>query len=188
MNSPLLWYLNRATGVVLLVMFTVSLVLGVLAAGGRPGRGVPRFVTQSLHRNVAFLSVLALGVHVVAAVADTYVDIRWWQALVPFGATYKPVWLALGALALDVLVVVVVTSMIRVRLGVRAWRAIHLLVWVAWGVSVAHAIGLGTDLTGLRQPATGVVAGCLAAVVAALAVRLVRTMRARRSLAGRRPA
>lgn len=45
-DGPLLWYLNRATGVVLLVLLTLSVVLGVLAMGGRPGRAVPRFVSQ----------------------------------------------------------------------------------------------------------------------------------------------
>ena len=89
-EGPLLWYLNRATGVVLLVLLTLSVVLGVLAMGGRPGRGLPRFVTQAMHRNLALLSVAALVAHVVTAVVDSYVDIGWWQAVVPAGATTSP--------------------------------------------------------------------------------------------------
>ena len=187
-DGPLLWYLNRATGVVLLVLLTMSVVLGVLAMGGRPGRGLPRFVSQSLHRNLALLSVVALATHVVTAVADSYVDIRWWQALVPFGATYMPLWLGLGALALDVIVVVVATSLLRARMGYRSWHAVHLLAWGAWGLSVLHAVGIGTDLarpTGLAVLPT---AACVAAVLVALVVRLSRTARRPRPLPARRPA
>ena len=60
-------------------------------------------MTQALHRHLALLAVVLLGVHVVSAVVDEYVDIRWWQAFVPFGATYEPFWLGLGAVAVDLL-------------------------------------------------------------------------------------
>lgn len=187
-DGPLLWYLNRGTGVVLLVLLSVSIVLGVLAMGGRPGRpgrGVPRFVTQAVHRNLALLSVLMLLAHVVSAVVDTYVDIRWWQALVPYGATYQPLWLGLGTLALDVVVVVVATSLLRPRLGLRSWRTVHLLAWVAWGLSVAHAIGIGTDLARPSGLAVLPTAVCVGAVGVALVLRVTRTLAAPRPVTAR---
>ena len=104
-DGPLLWYLNRGTGVVVLVLLTLTTVLGIASIGGRPARGVPRFVTQALHRNAALLAVVLLAAHVASAVVDTYVDIRWWQAFWPFGATYEPLWLGLGAVALDLMAV-----------------------------------------------------------------------------------
>ena len=177
-DGPLLWFLNRGTGVVLLVLLTPSTVLGVLAlAGGRPGRGVPRFVSQSLHRHLALLSVVALVGHVATAVVDTYVDIRWWQAVVPFGATYEPLWLGLGTLSLDLVVVVVATSLLRTRLPHRWWRGVHVLSWLAWAVGVAHGIGIGTDL---REPvgwAVAPVAACVAVVGLALAYRAALLLR-----------
>ena len=177
-EGPLLWFLNRGSGVVLLVLLTLSTVLGVLAlAGGRPGRGVPRFVSQSLHRNLALLSVVALLVHVVTAVVDTFVDIRWWQAMVPVGATYEPLWLGLGTLSLDLIVVVVLTSLLRTHLGHRRWHAVHLLSWLAWAVGVAHGIGIGTDL---REPvgwAVVPVAASVAAVGLVVAYRGVLLLR-----------
>jgi len=147
-DSPLLWYLNRATGTVLLVLLTLVLVLGVLSTFGRAGRGVPRFVTQAFHRNVSLLTAGLLVAHVLTAVLDTYVDIRWWQAVLPFGGTYKPVWLGLGAVALDVIVVVVLTSLVRTRLGHRSWRAVHWTAYALWPIAVAHAVGSGTDVHG----------------------------------------
>ncbi|QLQ15245.1 MAG: hypothetical protein HZY73_05525 [Micropruina sp.] len=121
-EGPLLWFLNRGTGIVLLVLMTLTVCLGIVTTQGRAGRVVPSFVGQHFHRNVGLLSVVLLGVHAASAVVDTYVDIRWWQALVPWGGTYKPVWLGLGALALDLSIAVVVTSLLRERLRPGWWR------------------------------------------------------------------
>lgn len=166
-DGPLLWYLNRSSGMILLVAFTLTTVLGVLSTHGRAGRGVPVFVTQALHRNTALLSVVLLVGHVTTAVVDTYVDIRWWQALVPWGATYEPLWFELGVVALDLTVLVTLTSLVRARLTPRGWRLVHLSAYAAWAVSVAHGIGIGTDLRQDERWAWLVVAGCVGAVLSA---------------------
>lgn len=175
MDSPVLWYLNRSTGLVLLVLLTATVVLGVISAGSRRGpdsRAVPRFVSQSLHRNVALLSVLFLTAHVVSAVIDSYVDIRWWQAFFPVGATYQPLWLGMGAFALDLIAAVTLTSLLRTRLRVRTWRTIHLLAYAAWVVAVIHGVGIGTDMT-LKDPWGVLVTGtCVGMVALAVAWRL----------------
>lgn len=160
-EGPFLWYLNRATGAVTLALFTATVVLGVLSMGGRPDRGVPRFVTQALHRNLAMLAFALLAAHVISAVVDSFVDIRWWHALVPGVATYQPLWLGLGALALDLVAVIVATSVVRHRLRHRTWRLLHLLAWPMWGLSLAHGVGMGTDL---RSGWLAVTAGCALAV------------------------
>ncbi len=146
LEGPVLWYLNRGTGTVTLALFTATLVLGVLSIGGQPARGVPRFVTQALHRNLALLSFALLGAHVASAVVDSYVDIRWWQAFVPVGATYEPLWLGLGAVALDLIAVIAATSAFRHRIRQRTWRLLHQLAWPMWALSLAHGVGMGTDL------------------------------------------
>lgn len=174
-DGPFLWFLNRGTGMSLLVLLTVTVVLGLLARPARPGRAVPAFVPQHLHRNLALLSVVALGVHVATAVADSYVDIRWWQAIVPVGATYEPVWLGLGTLALDLILITVVTSLARGRIGLRGWRLLHLLTWPAWAIAVVHGIGIGTDYRSGSPWAIWTTVACCAAVAAALVVRLAGT-------------
>ena len=145
MEGPLLWFANRGTGVVLLLLLTLTTLLGVLATRGDAGRGMPRFVTQAFHRNVSLIAVAMLVAHVVTAVVDTYVDIRWWQAFWPFGATYEPLWLALGTLSLDLMIVIVLTSLVRHRLPHRPWRVLHVSAYACWGLSLAHGLGIGTD-------------------------------------------
>ena len=147
-EGPVLWYLNRSTGVVALVLLTLTTVLGVLALGGRPAQRLPRFVTQAVHRNLALLGVVLVVVHVVSAVVDEFVEIRWYDAVVPFTSSYEPVWLGVGALALDLLVVITVSSLLRSRMRHRGWRALHLTAYALWAASTVHGIGMGTDLGG----------------------------------------
>ena len=178
MTSPLLWYLNRGTGVVLVVLFSLTVVLGVLAISRAVSPWWPRFVTQGLHRTLAALSVLLLVAHAVSAVVDEFVDIRWWQAFVPFGATYQPLWLGLGTLALDLTLVVVATSLARARLPHRAWFLVHLTTYAAWVAGVVHGLGIGTDAG--RSWMVVVTAACVGAVGLASLARVVAVLRGRR--------
>ncbi|GAA3545001.1 ferric reductase-like transmembrane domain-containing protein [Nocardioides daeguensis] len=191
-TTPLLWLLNRSTGLSLTLALSASVALGVLTlrghAGGDGGARLPRFVTRSLHRNVAIGALALLVAHVVTAVADTYVDIRWWQAVVPWGGTYEPLWLGLGALALDLLVAVAVTTALRGRLGYRGWRLVHLSSWLAWVAAVAHGVMIGTDLGApprwVSWAAAPTLAG-IALVASSLAYRVLA--RPRRSTTAPRP-
>jgi predicted ferric reductase len=186
-DGPLLWYLNRSSGMVLLAAFTLTTVLGILSTRGRAGRGVPAFVTQALHRNAAVLAVVMLAVHVTTAVLDSYVDIRWWQALVPWGATYEPLYFELGVVALDLTVIIAVTSFLRARLAPRGWRLVHLTAYAAWALSVAHGIGIGTDLRQDARWAWLTTAACVAAVLAAMTWRLGHVAADRRAAARSTP-
>lgn len=176
LTGPALWYVNRGTGVMLLILLALSIVLGVLSTGRAAGRWWPRFLTQGLHRNVSLLSVALVAAHAGTAVIDQFVDIRWWQAVVPFGGTYRPVWLGLGTLAFDAMVAVVVSSLLRHRVGPQIWRAMHLSTYPIFGVGLLHGLGIGTDAT---EPwSLAITVACLAAVGLAAAARLIAARRA----------
>jgi sulfoxide reductase heme-binding subunit YedZ len=168
-SGSAMWYLNRGTGMVLLVLFTIVVVLGILTRrGARPG-GTPVFVMATLHRNASLLATALLAVHVTTAVLDSYAPIRVVDALIPFVSQYRPLWLGLGALALDLLIALVVTSLLRVQIGVRRWRAVHWLAYLAWPVAVLHGLGTGTDTP--SSWALLITATCVLAVVVSVAVR-----------------
>ena len=174
-DGPLLWYLNRSTGFVILALFTITTALGVLSLGSKAGKRMPSFVTQSMHRNIALLSMALLVAHAVTAVVDTFVDIRWWQAILPWwGSTYMPLWLGLGTLGLDLFVIVAVTSLLRARMNHTLWRSIHYLSYVGWAVSVVHGIGIGTDVKAATPWAYAVVGASVAVVLLAAVLRLGR--------------
>ncbi len=89
--------------------------------------------------------MVVLAVHVSTAVMDSYAPIRVVDVFVPFVSRYRPIWTGLGALALDLLIAVVVTSLLRERLGYRAWRAVHWSAYACWPVAVVHGLGTGSD-------------------------------------------
>jgi methionine sulfoxide reductase heme-binding subunit len=186
-DGAFLWYLNRSTGFVILALFTITTALGVLATGSKAGRRVPSFVSQALHRNTALLAMVMLLVHIVSAVADTFVDIRWWQALLPWlGSTYLPLWLGLGPFAFDLFLVVTLTSLLRARMQHRSWRLIHFASYAGWALSLAHGIGIGTDVKD-GQPWAYLLLGInVAVVLAAVGLRLGR-IAADNALSGARP-
>ena len=142
--SPL-WYATRATGVVALILLTVTVVLGIAGSARFATARWPRVITAGLHRNVALLVVAFVGVHVLTTVLDSYAAIGWISVVVPFSSSYRPLWLSLGTVAFDLLLALVVTSLLRARLGYRAWRIVHWLAYVSWPVALWHGLGTGTD-------------------------------------------
>ncbi len=169
MTDPMLWFANRGTGFVLLLLLTLSTMLGVLSTSRASPPIWTRMLSQGLHRNVSLLAVTFLAAHVATAVVDTFVDIRWWNAFVPFSGTYEPLWLGFGSFALDLLIAVTATSVLRHRISHRPWRAIHVLAYVAWGMGLVHGIQIGTDSATVWGAAMNY--GCIAAVSVAVLAR-----------------
>ncbi len=122
-SSTALWYSTRATGIVALVLLTVTMVLGILTAGRVRTRSWPAFAQADLHKRVSLLAMVFLGIHVVTAVLDTYVNIGWAGVVVPFASPYRPVWTGLGAVGVDLLIAVAVSSALRRRIGARSLAA-----------------------------------------------------------------
>ncbi len=171
-NAKAFWYLTRGTGVVALVLLTAVLVLGVLGTTRWRSERWPRFLVAGLHRNLTLFAIAFVVVHVVTTVADGYAPIRLVDAVVPFVSAYRPIWLGLGALAFDLLLALTLTSLLRARVGLRLWRAVHWLAYAAWPLALVHGLGSGSDSrVGWLAILT---LCCAAAVAAAVAVRLFR--------------
>jgi len=144
-NGTTLWYLTRSLGVGALVLLTASVALGVLTATRWRSERWPRFVTTGLHRNLTLIAICFVAGHVATTIADGYTPIGVKDAFIPFVSSYRPIWLGLGAVALDLLLALVVTSLLRTRIGYRAWRYVHWLAYVSWPVALVHALGTGSD-------------------------------------------
>jgi predicted ferric reductase len=173
--STLPWYASRATGVVALVLLTAVMVLGILV--NRQGRlpGLPRFAVTNLHRNLSLMAVVFIVIHVVTAVADSFVTIPLVSAVVPFTSGYEGFWLGVGAISFDLMLALVVTSLVRGRLSRRVWKAVHWLAYASWPIAFAHSLGSSGDLQGGLLLGLSVV--CAAALASALAWRLVAVTR-----------
>jgi sulfoxide reductase heme-binding subunit YedZ len=171
MTSGPVWYLLRGSGVVALLLLTAVSALGIATVSRwRPGR-VPRFVTLGLHRNLSLLALVFLGVHVLTAVIDPDASVRAVAVVVPALSDRYGLWLGLAALALDLVIALIVTSLLRARLAPRVWRAVHWLAYLAWPVALLHGAGMGTDSGATWMLAVD--AACIAIFGAAVALRLL---------------
>jgi hypothetical protein len=172
-NAQALWFLTRGTGLVALVLLTAALVLGITEVTRWSSPRWPRFAIAALHKNISLLVIVFLGIHIVTAISDSFAPIGWLDVVVPFHSPYRPLWLGLGALAVDLLVALTITSLLRGRIGHRAWRAVHWSAYACWPLAFLHGLGTGTD-SRVRW-SLFVSLACLAVVVAAVAWRLWTT-------------
>ena len=172
-TSPTLWFITRGTGITALVLLTIVMALGVANVRRLRTPTVPRFVLDAVHRNAALLAVSFLVLHVLTTVLDSYVSISPLAAIVPFASSYKPLWIGLGAISLDLLLALMITSLLRRRIGHRIWRATHWVAYASWPVAMLHSLGAGTD-AGSRWM-LAIAGACTLVVAGAVALRLTGT-------------
>jgi methionine sulfoxide reductase heme-binding subunit len=179
-QGPGLWYATRATGLVAFLLLTLCVALGLVTAVRYTAPKLPRFVTVGLHRNTSLLAVVFLALHVLTTVADSYTPIALSAAFVPFSANYRTFWLGLGAVASDLLIALIATSLVRLRLGYRTWRAVHWLAYACWPVALVHALGTGTDPASAWMSLITVL--CVTCVVCAIGWRIAAGWPARKGV------
>jgi sulfoxide reductase heme-binding subunit YedZ len=169
-NGKELWYLTRGSGTVALLLLTASIVLGVAGSTRWRTTRWPRFIVFGLHRNVSLLALVFTVIHVVTVIVDAFAPIGIVDAFVPFLSPYRPFWLGLGTVAFDLLLALIVTSMLRQRIGVYRWRLVHWLAYASWPVAMFHSLGTGSDARTGWTAAIAVICGL--AVVAAVVWRV----------------
>jgi predicted ferric reductase len=184
-STQWLWFISRGSGLVLLVLFTAVMVIGTATRLGWAPPRWPRFVAAELHRVLALFTVALLGLHALTAITDPYVTIGWAATLLPFLSPYRTMAIGLGTLAVDLAAAVLLTSVLRHRLGLRAWRAVHWLAYLAWPAAFGHALSAGADLR------TGWVAATIwssaAAMASAVGARVAAAVATRHAGARRAP-
>src|SRR5579864_5655067 len=164
------WYATRGLGTALLIVLTCTVVLGIVTSTRWIGQATPGFVAADLHRNLSLLALLLLAAHIVTTVLDPFAHISVRDVIIPVGAQYRPIWLGLGVVAMEIMVAVAATSLLRDRIGPRLWRLVHWAAYASWPLALIHGLGTGSDA---RSPwLIGVVVSCVAAVLLALVQRI----------------
>jgi methionine sulfoxide reductase heme-binding subunit len=171
MTSETLWALGRGNGIVALAFLTMSVVLGVASRSGRPMFALPRFGVASVHRFVALTAVLLVALHIGLLFLDPFAKLRLVDFVVPFLGAYRPLWQGLGTVAVDLLVIITITSLLRDRLGPRIFRTVHWSTYLLWPIALAHGLGNGSDTGRIWFQAF---AGCCAVIVAVVVVWRLR--------------
>jgi predicted ferric reductase len=164
---PWTWFVMRSSGLVAVGLLTVSVVLGLIGPRLRP---TARLASISLHRAASVSGSLLIVAHIVLALLDKWIALDWPAALLPGVAGWERWGVAVGALAVDLLVVVLVTTATRLR-APALWRRTHLLAYPVWALSVGHGLLVGTDGAVMRAMAMISVAVVLLGLSARVLIR-----------------
>lgn len=141
------WVLARSAGLVAYLLLTAVTVLGLVMA--TPPRSAVRWISVAqrlrLHVILALFAITFVVLHVVALVLDPYAGVGWWGALVPFGASYRPLPVTLGLLALWSGVISGATAGLAGRGLGRVWLPLHRLAAAGWVLAWLHGVFAGSD-------------------------------------------
>jgi methionine sulfoxide reductase heme-binding subunit len=166
-TAPVVWYLMRASGVVAMLLLTTSFALGIATSNRWRPPGSRLHVTTTIHRNASLLAVVFLALHVLTAAVDSDAAVRLASVVLPSGSLA----LTAGALSLDLVAALVITSLLRRRIPHRSWRTIHWSAYGAWPLALAHGLGMGSD-NGTWW-AGGATVACIAAIGGVVMWRLL---------------
>jgi sulfoxide reductase heme-binding subunit YedZ len=139
------WYAARAGGMLAYLVLTASVALGLLMSGRARLQRWPRFALEDVHRFLGFLAGTFIVIHGGALLLDHVVPFSLGQLLVPGAASYRPLEVALGVVAAELLAALAITNHYRKRLPHRVWHRLHMLNFVVWVLALAHGLSAGTD-------------------------------------------
>lgn len=139
------WLVSRASGIVALVLISLSVIMGLAMAAkilGRPG--VKRTVAK-LHEHVALTALLAIAAHGLSLLGDHWLNPGWAGITVPFALAYRPQFTGIGIIGGYLALLLGPSFYLRRRIGARRWRRLHTLIFATWILCAAHALGAGSD-------------------------------------------
>jgi DMSO/TMAO reductase YedYZ heme-binding membrane subunit len=161
------------SGVFALVALTAVVAAGLIATDRLVMTPVGRVISQAVHRALALAAVGFLGTHILLEILAH--RSRAIDAVVPFLAGGRTLYLGLGTLASDLVLLIVVTSIARRRFAIHrpgAWRALHATAYLAWPLAIVHGLLGGRPAKPYVDWSYG---ACLALVALALVIRLAAT-------------
>jgi methionine sulfoxide reductase heme-binding subunit len=142
------WYMIRATGMVSYLLLYLSVMIGLYSQVQKKRK---QKVTISLFLHEALSNwalILVLG-HIGFLLIDSYISFQWVEVLVPFKTDYKPLPMAMGIVSLYFLIMTVVTSKARKKIGYQKWRKLHALNPILYLLVTLHGLFIGTDFQGV---------------------------------------
>jgi sulfoxide reductase heme-binding subunit YedZ len=143
------WYLVRAAGWTSYALLTLSIVLGLGLSGRWRSVRWPRFALNDVHKFLSLLTLVFIAIHVGALILDSYIQFSIPELLLPGLSGYRPVWTALGIVAMWLALAIWASELLRKRIGQRWWRRLHYATFAVWVASTLHGLGAGTDGTTL---------------------------------------
>ena len=164
-------FLLAYSGVFALVALTAAVAAGLAATDRLVVSPAGRVTFQAVHRALSLAAVAFLASHVLLEVLARRSHVA--DAVVPFLASGRTLYLGLGTRASDLILLIALTGIARRRFASRwtaAWRGVHVTAYLAWLLAILHGLLGGRTARPYVDWSYG---ACVAAVAVALVVRLV---------------
>jgi methionine sulfoxide reductase heme-binding subunit len=139
------WIVLRAAGIGAYVMLFLSVVWGLVATTSVLGKRISKASATTVHQFIATCGLVLLAVHLGGLFVDSFVPFSIGDLTIPMAASFRPVAITFGIVAMYAMVFVIVTSWLRKPIGTRWWRRTHLLAVPTFVLSMVHGIFAGTD-------------------------------------------
>jgi sulfoxide reductase heme-binding subunit YedZ len=139
------WLVSRASGIVALVLISLSVVFGLAMAAKALRRPSLKRAVMRLHEHLALTALAAIAVHGLALLGDQWLKPGWRGITIPFALSYRPGFTGAGIIAGYLTLLLGPSFYLRRRIGARRWRALHRGTVIVWVLSAVHALGAGSD-------------------------------------------
>lgn len=169
-TDPTFWVLTRSAGLTAYALLTLS-VLGGLVLKSRPFRGLKASTVTDVHRVLASLALSAVAVHGTSLLFDSKLDFALRDLLVPGSGPYRPLWIGVGIVTAEAMVLVYLSFSARRWIGFRAWRLLHWATYALFAGATVHGVMAGTDSG--QTWAAGIYIGAIGAVATATCWRVL---------------
>ena len=138
------WLVSRASGIVALILISLSVLAGLAMAAKVIRPGLKRSVAR-LHEHVALTALTAIAVHGLSLLGDTWLKPGWRGIAVPFALSYRPQFTGAGIIAGYLAALLGPSFYLRRRIGARRWRRLHTAIVLVWFMAAVHTLGAGSD-------------------------------------------
>jgi predicted ferric reductase len=139
------WYVTRASGLTGYFLLWLSMVWGFAIPTGMVRPVLENIFTYDFHEHLSLLGLGFVLVHIAVLLFDKYLPFSLIQLLIPFTDTYRPLWVGLGIISFYLLLLVTLTFYLRLKIGSKAFRSIHVLSLVSYLGTTLHGLFAGTD-------------------------------------------
>lgn len=144
-STQIWWYVTRSAGIIAYLLLWFSMVWGLVVPSKLLNSVIGPTFTIDFHEFVSLLSIGFTLLHVFVLTIDRYLPYSPIQILVPFLSPYRPFWVGMGVIAFYITVLVTVTFYLRSRIGMKAFRSLHVLSLLGYLGVTLHGLYAGTD-------------------------------------------
>lgn len=153
------WYFARAGGMLAYLLLWFGTLWGIFMSSKMMRGWVDAGLAYDLHEFLPILAVVFAGLHGLVLLGDRYIGFTLAQLVIPFTASYRPLWTGFGTLAFYLSAALIASFYLRRFVSRRVWRSFHYMTYAAFTLALTHGMLAGSDSRPLAVQAIYLVTG-----------------------------